>query len=434
MRDTPIKKEKCNRALPDLRGTRLRDKGGNMKIGDLHSFQILILIVGFSITACKPSNIVDSNAASTETFMQKDQSNKQTIQLSGSWDNQCIISENSVAFCRGLNNFGQLGNGLAGNTSSSFSQVMPPSGIRLKKIATGDEHSCALDEVGDVYCWGRNNYKQLGVASNVTAWSSTPLKILQPEGLKFTEITAGGNHTCGLTSLHKVNCWGMGYSVNDTQILKEILLPNGLDAFSISSGYAHTCSMASNGQAYCWGYNGYGQLGIGVFPSSYRDPSLVIAPAGVTFKKILAASMYSCAVSNQNLLYCFGEGHVGQLGNGSTQSSWFPSLVSLPSGATIDQFFLSDASTTCAITHAGETYCWGFASNGALGIGPNNASYWAIPQRVLMPTQYSLSQIGMGYQSAIGISKEGTPFCWGRYCGETDPTFTPMQYELPQSL
>jgi alpha-tubulin suppressor-like RCC1 family protein len=36
------------------------------------------------------------------------------------------------------------------------------SGLDVKQLAAGDNHSCVLTALGDIYTWGRGDYGQLG--------------------------------------------------------------------------------------------------------------------------------------------------------------------------------------------------------------------------------------------------------------------------------
>ena len=72
----------------------------------------------------------------------------------------CFIT-NSSNYCQGYNTYGQLG-------ESSYSQRSTPYEIYgfdelLNSISSGHDHTCAIDENGELYCWGRNNYAQIGM-------------------------------------------------------------------------------------------------------------------------------------------------------------------------------------------------------------------------------------------------------------------------------
>jgi alpha-tubulin suppressor-like RCC1 family protein len=70
--------------------------------------------------------------------------------------------------------------------------------------ASGGVHSCALTRDHDAWCWGRNNYGQLG---NGTATDrSQPTQVAGDHA--FTAVSAFGAHTCGTTVTNELFCWG----------------------------------------------------------------------------------------------------------------------------------------------------------------------------------------------------------------------------------
>lgn len=69
----------------------------------------------------------------------------------------------------------------------------------------GQNHACARNEAGAVYCWGGNNSGQLGYGSYES--SSVPVRV---SGLEdgVTKLVAGAFYTCGLLDSGAVQCWG----------------------------------------------------------------------------------------------------------------------------------------------------------------------------------------------------------------------------------
>ncbi|NIL44250.1 cell wall anchor protein, partial [Salinispora arenicola] len=74
----------------------------------------------------------------------------------------------------GRNFFGQLGDGTTADSSTPVA-VSLPSGITVTAITAGDDHSLGLTSAGTVLAWGRNFFGQLG--DGTTADSSTPVAV-----------------------------------------------------------------------------------------------------------------------------------------------------------------------------------------------------------------------------------------------------------------
>jgi len=96
--------------------------------------------------------------------------------------------------------------GLVLSAPSSYGAVLPAAPAP-QRVAAGDEHACALVG-GAAYCWGSNASGQLGAGASGPVQSSLPLTVAVPAGVSFVSLTAGTNHTCGLTGAGSLYCWG----------------------------------------------------------------------------------------------------------------------------------------------------------------------------------------------------------------------------------
>jgi alpha-tubulin suppressor-like RCC1 family protein len=141
-------------------------------------------------------------------------------------------------------------------------------------VHRGYQHTCALSSSGTVYCWGGNGNGQLG--NNSTTEENTPVEVLGVGGSGnlsgISSVTAGGAHTCALSSSGTVYCWGgngngqLGNnSTTEENTPVEVLGVGGSgylsNISSVTAGSAHTCAMSSSGNVYCWGADDSGQLG-----------------------------------------------------------------------------------------------------------------------------------------------------------------------------
>lgn len=142
-------------------------------------------------------------------------------------------------------------------------------------VAAGGSHSCILDDVNGIRCWGNDEYGQ----------SSVPTDLVNP-----WRLATGGNHTCALDDVG-VRCWGRN---DEGQIDVPVDLVN---ASQLAAGYRHTCAIDDNGIR-CWGNNWAGQIDV---------PADLINPVQVT-----AGWSHTCAL-NQSGVKCWGDNTYGQL-------------------------------------------------------------------------------------------------------------------------
>ncbi|HEY3546111.1 MAG TPA: hypothetical protein VGK17_08460 [Propionicimonas sp.] len=115
----------------------------------------------------------------------------------------CALTTKSQVKCWGYNGDGELGDG---TTTSSLKPVLAGGlGKKVKAITYGDIHGCAVNTSGGVKCWGYNGYGALG--DNTTTTSSTPVQAYNM-GAKIKAVAAGGYHSCAVTTKGAVKCWG----------------------------------------------------------------------------------------------------------------------------------------------------------------------------------------------------------------------------------
>ncbi len=124
----------------------------------------------------------------------------------------------------------------------------------------------------------------------------------------------------------------------------------------MSSGGRSTCGITTDGRAYCWGINFIGQLGDGATGNgSARSADRRRAPA-LRFRQITYGLLHTCAVTTDDLAYCWGDNSGGQLGDKTTTDRTTPVRVL---GGHKFRDVRAGYSSTCGVTTTGESYCWG---------------------------------------------------------------------------
>ena len=206
--------------------------------------------------------------------------NKEDLMLAkhiiGGFGYVCAVALDGRVYCWGSNSNGKIG---SGNTSSALvPSAVKISGALVGKVikqiepSSAGNHSCVIASDDKAYCWGHNGFGQLG--NNNTVNSLTPVAVdtagvLASKTIK--QIASGGISSCVIASDDKAYCWG---SNNFGQLgngnLKNSSTPTpvsttgvlaGKTIKQITAGTEFTCAIASDDKAYCWGSNSSGQLG-----------------------------------------------------------------------------------------------------------------------------------------------------------------------------
>jgi len=217
--------------------------------------------------------------------------------------------------------------------------------LTFTSVGTGILHTCGLTTSGAAYCWGSNIVGQLGIGSDTapdlcagggtTPCSRTPLPVAG--GLTFTRLRVGYAHTCGLATDAAWYCWGLnnyGQVGNDTAgpemcrgtypcstVPVAVVAVGGASFATVFPGPGKSCGVTAGGVAYCWGFNESGQLGDGTTISS-RTP--VAVAGGLIFGSVSPYLDHTCGVTTGSVAYCWGSNNSGRLGDGTSTSSSVP--------------------------------------------------------------------------------------------------------------
>ncbi len=345
------------------------------------------------------------------------------IEPSSAGNHSCVIASDDKAYCWGHNGFGQLGNN---NTVNSLTPVaVDTAGVlaskTIKQIASGGISSCVIASDDKAYCWGSNNFGQLGNGNLKNSSTPTPVSTTGVlAGKTIKQITAGNSYFCVIASDDKAYCWGggrRGALGNGSTLSLVISTPTpvsttgvlaGKTIKQITAGTEFTCAIASDDKAYCWGSNSSGQLG----NNSTINSGVPVAVntsgvlAGKTIKQISAGSSHTCAIASDDKAYCWGSNSSGQLGNNSTINSGVPTHVYAPKENTtipantmkLRTQYAKKTAATCQAVAAG----WQDVTNNSTlaysAAGPNNGT--AIAAAANDPNLPSTS-VGYSRQSIV---------------------------------
>ncbi len=303
------------------------------------------------------------------------------VLLVGGASHTCGLDADAVAYCWGSNAQGQLG------VTTELEQCPLPcatrprlveGNLRFQTLTAGTRHTCGITTTGSAYCWGLNDLGQLGTTATQDLCASIPCAVLPvavESARSFTSITAGISHTCALESGGAAFCWGFqagtteGGNRNPQFRPAVVGVPGGIDFQQISAGGRHTCGVTSSGAAYCWGIDA---LGAGSTPLESDGP--VAVGGGHRFKAVYSASTTSCGLDPGGAAYCWGPNSSGAVGTepvGSTVRFDLPTPVS---GGHRFTSLVAGQQTYCGRTMADDIVCWGRGRSGELGAGHEDSS------------------------------------------------------------
>jgi alpha-tubulin suppressor-like RCC1 family protein len=293
------------------------------------------------------------------------------------------------------------------------------------RLAAGGDHTCALLDDGTVKCWGNNLHGELGDGTRTP--QSKPVFVT---GLvSAVSIAAGRENSCAILTHGLVSCWGGGALGDDKPgSATRVTVHNLANVVSLAAGFSHICAARADGTVWCWGNNDVGQLGIGTMSST---PALlpVQVPGLTSVVSLAAGGSHTCALLADGSVRCWGEGTLGELGNGRQVSLATPAFTApLSRTAIVGAVELSaGATSTCALLSDGDVSCWGENTNGELGTGTNTNSPFPVIVGLADPIAVALAS---GQHHACAIVADGGISCWGAL--GNGATTVPMPVGLSQ--
>lgn len=120
-------------------------------------------------------------------------------------------------------------------------------------MEAGIEPFCALDGSGQVWCWGRNVYGDLGIGDEEPPFSWTPLAPLVPAA---SVISAGASNGCAVDLGGVVRCWGF-FPLDEPDPSRHpspTVIPEMTGAISLSRTNWYSCFVAGSGALFCRSY------------------------------------------------------------------------------------------------------------------------------------------------------------------------------------
>ncbi|HUF81743.1 MAG TPA: hypothetical protein VMN03_11445 [Burkholderiales bacterium] len=316
----------------------------------------------------------------------------------------------------------------------------------------GQPFGCGLDAEGRAHCWGAK-FGSI-ISTGLKKQGASPEEIMEPLRMperprpiagshRFTQLTKSLANACGLTGAGEVYCWAMGILAqkiapgadDEYGLLEPIRLqfPGKVSRVAVGNGYigglvdgrfyrwgprgalaikgpaltmvsggpVTACGLDQGGRAWCWGLDETGQLGRGVLSEDLCDGhrcarEFVPVAGDLRFKSISAGTYHSCALTDAGEAYCWGYNGYGQLG---------------PDGGSMQ----------CVVGASHETE----QIMKQIGTPESRAKWEALrkpcsPRPVAVQGGHRFGEIVAGTMQTCALDAEGKAYCWGLIGGKDE--------------
>lgn len=310
--------------------------------------------------------------------------------------------------------------------------------LTIKSIACGERHILLLTSNGELYSIDTSdslaNFDALAGVNELPA-------LRRIEGFGGSPVLSvaahcEGRHFLALNAEHHVYTWGNGdngrLGHNDIQSRDAPAKVNALaDKFitKIYCGAAYSAVVSISGELFTWGKGSFGSLGHGASDDKLL-PTQVQALVGHSVVDVALGSgdSHSLCVTDEGIVFAWGDGDFGKLGNASCSGSQIPIQVD---GLPVISRVFCGAQFSVALTFDGHVYTWGKRQGGRLGhstsdYGRNSkivaamksiegpAEYCHIPKKICALDNKQIVDMAVGAAHCLAISSAGELFGWGR--------------------
>eukprot|EP00742_Colponemidia_sp_Colp-10_P008629 GILJ01009358.1.p1 GENE.GILJ01009358.1~~GILJ01009358.1.p1 ORF type:complete len:377 (-),score=32.54 GILJ01009358.1:488-1618(-) len=179
---------------------------------------------------------------------------------------------------------------------------------------------------------------------------------------------------------------------------------------TVACGGRHCLALDTDDCVIGWGENAEGQLGIQGDSCGFRGP--VTRPSmlhlGMSVRNVACGWSHSACISEEGMLFTWGEGRWGQLGHNSTEAELAPKRVE--GVRDVAMVACGVRHTVCVLTD-GSTYAWGANSDGQLGVG-DKAKRLA-PCLVEGLQGVAIASVAVGFKFTVWLSASGELYSSG---------------------
>jgi hypothetical protein len=234
---------------------------------------------------------------------------------------------------------GELGHGISRQEISS--PVKLKDREKIVGVSSGDNHTIALDMMGNCYAWGQNFDRQLGLYTKSEddmrqnrSNSMVEEILFQPKFIPFTlrhkvsSVACGSNFSVLVTkdgdiwSVGAGECGQLGTGrCTRKELLTQIPMPCKIN--QVACGWGHSLALSAEGDVYSWGFNRFGQLGVNDTKSRFYCQSV----PNMKLSSIFANGNSSAGITPNGDLYTWGSGSNYRLMHGNENNYLLPTKV-----------------------------------------------------------------------------------------------------------
>lgn len=339
-------------------------------------------------------------------------------------DHACGVQQDGSLWCWGANDYGQLG------IDAREDQLLPVrSGAdsQWSRVVAGARHTCGMKQDGSLWCVGRNELGQLGTGAS--AFSVAPQRVLGD----VVEVATSSALACAVLTNGQTWCWGK-FAENDetlplsspsttpvvhyAQSRAPVLIDDTRQLRHLFRVREGICGVAADGALWCWG-NGIALTTVEAFaPRRIADAA--------DWERAVVRGTTACTIRADVEIWCAG---------GAVTETFTPSAPDwrlFAVGASPWRELSSGINHICALNAVNEVWCWG--SNNSLQIGSVDVADFA-PAPTKITSDRLWRAVSAGSHHSCAIALDNTLWCWGANAdGQSNAELSDLQLIVPTQV
>lgn len=345
----------------------------NLKKQAFHQLSIIIFV---SIFLCSLSN--------TSLGESPDNDGVHVVSADMSNDHTLALLSNGTVWAWGVNNVGQCGVDITGDTIEILSPGQVSGISDVKEIAAGQFFSLALKNDGTVWAWGTNEYGELGIGipPTLSQADSHPHPVQVPGLNDVIAIDAGNEYAMALTGDGIVYTWGYNgegalgnrQPVNDNSYVTSPVEVDGpTDVKAIHAGPVNAMVLTKNGTLWAWGHVSYilGERSLNATSSRNSTPDILLNIPGI--KSVALGDNHAVILKSDGTVWTWGNDWRGKLGNSSSRyhdpsPDFTITPIEVPGLANVTAI-AAGIEHTVVLKDDGTVWTWGGNEYGQIGDG-----------------------------------------------------------------
>ncbi|KAK6486869.1 X-linked retinitis pigmentosa GTPase regulator-like [Huso huso] len=324
--------------------------------------------------------------------------NDRAVRISCGDEHTALVTDNGKLYMFGSNNWGQLCLGTK-NTVNKPTCVKALKSEKVKLTACGRNHTIVYTAKGNVYTAGGNNEGQLGLGDTEERTSFHQVDFFTGQ-CKIKQLAAGSNISAALAEDGRLFMWGdnsegqIGLG-NESHVCVPHEVDVGKPVTWVSCGYYHSALVTADGELYTFGESDHGKLGL---PPEQLNNNRVPQPVqGISAQvtRVACGGGHTVALTDDDV-YTFGLGQFGQLGHGTfTFEAALPKAVEHFRKRKVSHIACGE-NHTAVITDNGLLYTFGDGRHGKLGLGDENFTNQFKPTLCSRFLKYTVQSVACG--------------------------------------